>query len=105
CGGKVPAPGPLDDPDTALLDAVDGLLEHARAHMDEQAINMALGAAWAVVADANRYFASQEPWALRKTDPARMATVLYVTAEVVRQIAILAQPFMPSSAARMLDLL
>jgi methionyl-tRNA synthetase len=57
------------------------------------------------VADANRYFASQEPWALRKTDPARMATVLYVTAEVVRQIAILAQPFMPSSAARMLDLL
>lgn len=73
--------------------------------MDEQAIHLALGAAWSVVADANRYFASQEPWALRKTDPPRMATVLYVTAEVVRQIAILAQPFMPSSAGKMLDLL
>jgi methionyl-tRNA synthetase len=57
-----------------------------------------------VVADANRYFASQEPWALRKSDPERMATVLYVTAEVVRQVAILVQPVVPKSAARMLDL-
>jgi methionyl-tRNA synthetase len=30
---------------------------------------------WAVVAEANRYFAGQEPWALRKTDPARMASI------------------------------
>ena len=51
--------------------------------MTMQAINRALDAIWKVVADANRYFAAQEPWALRKTDPARMATVLYVTAEVL----------------------
>ena len=43
--------------------------------------------------------------ALAKTDPARQATVLYVTAEVIRQVAILAQPFMPASAAKFLDLL
>ena len=73
--------------------------------MGQQAIHLALAAIWQVVADANRYFASQEPWALRKTDPERMATVLYVTAEVVRQVAILVQPVMPASAARMLDLL
>jgi hypothetical protein len=47
---------------------------------DSNAINKALDAIWKVVADANRYFAGQEPWALKKTDPARMATVLYVTA-------------------------
>ena len=41
--------------------------------------------------------------ALAKTDPARQKTVLYVTAEVVRQIAILALPVMPESAARLLD--
>ena len=52
-------------------------------------------AVWSVVADANRYFAAQEPWALRKSDFARMETVLYVTAEVIRQVAILAQPAMP----------
>ena len=34
-----------------------------------------------------------------------MATVLYVTAEVVRQVAILVQPVMPASAAKLLDLL
>jgi methionyl-tRNA synthetase len=58
-----------------------------------------------VVADANRYFAGQEPWALKKTDPARMETVLYVTAEVLRIIGIMAQPYVPSSAAQLLDLL
>jgi methionyl-tRNA synthetase len=58
-----------------------------------------------VVADANRYFAGEAPWALAKTDPVRQGTVLYVTAEVIRQVAVLAQPFMPAAAARMLDLL
>jgi methionyl-tRNA synthetase len=64
-----------------------------------------LNAVWAVVADANRYFAGEAPWALAKTDPARQGTVLYVTAEVLRQVAILAQPFMPASANKLLDLL
>jgi methionyl-tRNA synthetase len=55
------------------------------------------------VAEANRYFAGEAPWALAKTDPARQRTVLYVTAEVVRQIAILAQPAIPGSSAKLLD--
>ena len=38
---------------------------------------------------------SKAPWALKKTDPARMATVLYVLAETVRHLAILVQPIMP----------
>jgi methionyl-tRNA synthetase len=58
-----------------------------------------------VVAEANRYFAGEAPWALAKTDPARQGTVLYVTAEVLRQIAILAQPVVPTSAEKLLDLL
>jgi methionyl-tRNA synthetase len=56
-----------------------------------------------VVADANRYFAGEEPWAHKKTNPQRMATILYATAEVTRQIAILLQPVMPESAGRLLD--
>jgi len=58
-----------------------------------------------VVAEGNRYFAGEAPWALAKTDPKRQGTVLYVTAEVIRQVAILAQPFMPLSAGKLLDLL
>ena len=61
--------------------------------MKTQQLHQVLNAVWAVVADANRYFAGEAPWALAKTDPARQGTVLYVTAEVIRQVAILAQPF------------
>ncbi|WP_204323784.1 hypothetical protein, partial [Stenotrophomonas maltophilia] len=60
---------------------------------------------WAVVSEANRYFAAQAPWALRKTDFARMETVLYVTAEIIRKVAILAQPAVPLAAPKLLDLL
>ncbi len=103
CDGKVPEPGPLSDPDKDLLSQVDVVLDEIRPHIDSQAINRGLDAIWKLVADANRYFAGQEPWALKKTDPARMATVLYVSAEVLRQFAILAMPFMPGSAEKLLD--
>jgi len=73
--------------------------------MKTQQLHQILNTVWAVVADANRYFAGEAPWALAKTDPAKQGTVLYVTAEVIRQIAILAQPFMPASAAKLLDIL
>ena len=88
-----------------MLDAAAALLGECRALHETYAINRALDAIWKVVADANRYFAAQAPWALKKTDPARMETVLYVTAEVLRQVGILIQPYMPASAGRLLDLL
>ncbi len=92
CEGKVPVPGEFSDADKAILDQADAALETARKAMDDQALHLALGAIFAVVAEANRYFAGQEPWALRKTDPARMGTVLYVTAEVIRRVGIMVQP-------------
>jgi methionyl-tRNA synthetase len=105
CEGKSPSPGELIAEDKEILGAVDALLPLCREHHEVQALHKSLDAIWKVVADANRYFAGQEPWALKKTDPERMATVLYVTAEVIRQVAILAQPYMPAAAAKLLDLL
>jgi methionyl-tRNA synthetase len=101
--GVLPEPGAFSDNDKAILAQADGMLELARTAMATQQIHQALNAVWAVVAEANRYFAGEAPWALAKTDPARQKTVLYVTAEVVRQIAILAQPVMPDSAGKLLD--
>ncbi len=77
----------------------------AREHMKTQQIHQMLNHIWSVIADANRYFAGEAPWALAKTDPKKQGTVLYVTAEVIRQVAILTQPVMPVSAAKLLDLL
>ncbi len=102
-GGTLPEPGAFTDADKTILAAADGMLGKAREHMKTQQLHQVLNAVWAAVADANRYFASEEPWAKAKTDPRRQGTILYVTAEVIRQIAILAQPFMPSSMAEMLD--
>ncbi len=103
--GVLPEPGAFSDNDKAILAMADGMLEQARTAMSTQQIHHALNAIWAVVAEANRYFAGEAPWALAKTDPTRQQTVLYVTAEVVRQIAILAQPAMPDACAKLLDIL
>lgn len=105
CGGLVPKRGVPTEADEAILEQAETALALARRAMSEQAIHVALAAIFAVVAEANRYFAGQEPWVLRKTDPARMETVLYTTAEVIRRVGILCQPFIPGSAARLLDLL
>jgi len=104
-GGVLPAPGAFTPEDKTILAAADGMIGIAREHMKTQALHQVLNAVWAVVADANRYFASEAPWAKAKTDPQRQGTILYVTAEVIRQVAILAQPFVPASAAKLLDLL
>jgi len=103
CGGALPQPGAFTANDQAILSAADAMIDKVREAMAAEQLHQVLNAAWAVVADANRYFAAEAPWALIKTDPARHDTVLYVTVEVLRQIAILAQPFMPASAANLLD--
>ncbi|KAF0136758.1 MAG: methionyl-tRNA synthetase [Xanthobacteraceae bacterium] len=105
CGGVLPTPGAFTAEDEAMLKAADGMLSVSREAVASQQLHRWLEAVWAVVGEANRYFAAQAPWALRKTDPARMETVLYVTAEVIRQAAILAAPAIPLGAPKLLDLL
>ncbi|SHH24717.1 methionine--tRNA ligase [Bradyrhizobium erythrophlei] len=103
--GVLPEPSDFSDNDKAILAQADGMIALARSAMATQQIHHALNAIWAVVAEANRYFAGEAPWALAKTDPKRQATVMYVTAEVVRQIAIMAQFAMPAASSKMLDIL
>ncbi len=103
CGGFVPEPGDFTEADRTILASADGALAKVTEAIDDFAIHRALEIIWALIADANRYFAGEEPWAHKKTNPKRMETILYVTAEVTRQIAILVQPVMPDSAGRLLD--
>jgi methionyl-tRNA synthetase len=102
-GGVLPTPGEFSDNDKAILAEADAMIGAARTAMATQQIHQWLNAVWSVVAEANRYFAGEAPWALAKTDPARQGTVLYVTAEVLRQIAILTQPVMPAASEKLLD--
>jgi methionyl-tRNA synthetase len=56
-----------------------------------------------VISASNRYIDDQAPWALKKTDPERMNTVLYTLMEVLRCLAIVIQPVIPDSASKILD--
>ncbi len=103
CDAKLPDPGDYSDDDRKLLSMAYELVDGMRQDMSVQAIHAALAKLFHVVAEANRYVDAQAPWTLKKTDPARMQTVLYVLAEVVRHVAILLQPVTPDSANRMLD--
>ncbi len=102
-GAQVPTPGAYKETDEALLKAARDLLSKVRAEFSEQSFNKGLETIWQVIGDSNRYVDSEAPWTLRKTDPARMATVLYVLMEAIRHVAILAQPVMPQSMAKLLD--
>jgi len=103
CDGKVPEPGTFSADDEAMLGAARELLATLRETTDVQAFHEALEAIWAVIRAANAYVDAQAPWKLRKEDPARMATVLYVLAECIRMLALLTQPFMPDASAKLLD--
>ncbi len=103
CGGQLPERGEATPADAALSAAAEALPDQLRELYRVQAFHRALEATWEVISAANRYVDEQAPWALRKTDPARMGTVLAVLADVVRRLAILTQPVMPDSMAKLLD--
>ncbi|MFC3051038.1 methionine--tRNA ligase [Kordiimonas pumila] len=103
CDGFIPECSTLTNDDKELLGNVENLLDTVRDHINAQAFHHAFESIFAQAAAADTYITVQEPWKLKKTDPERMKTVLYVLAEAIRQLAILVQPIMPESAAKILD--
>jgi methionyl-tRNA synthetase len=103
CEAKVPEPDELTGDDDEILNAAAGLIDPVRDAMDRQAFNEALETIWTVVRSANAYVDRQAPWVLRKENPARMATVLYVLSDVIRMLALMMQPFTPHAAEEILD--
>ena len=107
CDNKVPPPGIVTQDEQRLLEQLDACFADVKAAMTGGLfkIDQALDTIRERLSATNTYFADQAPWALRKTDPARADTVLYHTAEAIRQLAIMLRWVMPESCDRMLDLL
>ncbi|WP_020399011.1 methionine--tRNA ligase [Kordiimonas gwangyangensis] len=103
CDEALPVPGDFSSEDKELLGNIEKTLDVVRGHIDNQAFHLALDAIWTQASAADSYISVQEPWKLKKTDPERMNTVLYVLAEAIRQLAILAQPIMPQSTDKLLS--
>jgi methionyl-tRNA synthetase len=98
--GKIPQPGPVgcavdDEPLQRAAVQLPGRMEAAMARVE---FSVALEAVMQLVNQANRYIEATAPWKLAKEEGrmTRLHTVLYVLAEVVRIVAILLEPFMPS---------
>jgi methionyl-tRNA synthetase len=105
CQEQIPTPGEFTPEDQEILRSVNGLRERAGLHVANQALHKYAETMIGMVCDTNKYIDTMEPWNLKKSDLARMGTVLYVIMEVLRYVAILYQPIIPSSANKILDLL
>lgn len=104
CEAKVPTPGILEDVDKALLQkAGQEMLIAVRGEFEKMQFSKAIEEFITVSHAANMYIDEQAPWTLKKTNPARMATVLYVLAEVIRNLGLIIQPFTPVAAQKILD--
>ncbi|MCB1841036.1 MAG: class I tRNA ligase family protein, partial [Alphaproteobacteria bacterium] len=105
CGEKIPEPGELEIEDKVLLEhAYDRLIDDAaRKNADAFAFHNVLASIWKVISACDVYIDQQAPWKLKKENPKRMETVLYVIAEAVRCIAIAVRPVVPTSANKLLD--
>lgn len=107
CDGILPTPGEVREQDRALLDRVQvtrpDSLTDAHEKMERCRFNEVIADILAMSTAANEYIDREAPWTQRKENPAAMACTLYTLAEVIRCIALMLQPFVPGSAAKMLD--
>jgi len=105
CDGSLPAAATsLADADLAFRTGfLDSLAVEVGAAIDRQEFHLALERIFEAVREANGYITREQPWALKKTDPERMAVVLRVLHDALRLCATVLQPFMPTTMAKLLD--
>jgi methionyl-tRNA synthetase len=105
--GKIPKPGTFQPQDEALAKAAQNSIGEVLENYDKLSFARMLEAIWAVIAVADKYLTSEQPWALgsSEADQARKATILWTTAELLRIVAALAYPVLPESAAKIWSLL
>ena len=104
--GVLPCTNPADDrqEDGDILNAVaDACTRQMPREWEQLAISSAIEAWTRAVYACNQYVDAQAPWALKKTDPPRMAAVLVTLFVCIRDLAIAISPVVPASAARLLD--
>ncbi len=103
-GGVVPAAGTASAAETAIAEQAQRVIAEFGRLFDDYQFSRALELAWSLVAAADKYIVENQPWKLgeqsNEASRARLATVLYTSAEVLRIVAALAHPVVPDSTAR-----
>ena len=102
--GVLPAPGEASE-DVTLLETVEKACAELSARFDEFAFSVGLEAWMGAVFACNAYVDAAAPWALRKTDPERMAAVLGTLVVAIRRLAEAVAPVVPASAEKLIALI
>jgi methionyl-tRNA synthetase len=103
CDARLPAPADAAEADRGFLEAVADLPRVIEGQFEAQQFHLALESIFSVVRNANGYITQQQPWALRRTDPARAEVVLRHLHTALRDVATVLLPFMPGSMNALLD--
>ncbi len=103
CAGLLPPPGASEAGAAFHAGFVAPLPQRVGERLERLEFHAALEAIFEAVREANAHITREAPWALKKTDPARMALVLRELHDALRVFATLLQPVMPGTMARMLD--
>jgi methionyl-tRNA synthetase len=104
-GGVVPACGELTDTDRAALDEMNGVKERIESLLDTYKFREAQKEAMNLARIGNRYITECEPWKVWKSDPKRVETILYLSLQLVANLAIAFEPFLPFSSRKLRTML
>jgi methionyl-tRNA synthetase len=103
-GGVVPAVGTAGAAETAIAEQAQRVIAEFGRLFDDYQFSRALETAWSLVAAADKYIVENQPWKLGEQSDeasrARLATVLYTSAEALRVVTALAHPVVPESTDR-----
>jgi methionyl-tRNA synthetase len=102
--GEIPQPK-LTTEDEAVLQAVKEKVETAGQEIEEAKLQSAANTLISIGRIGNQYLNDKEPWKLVKTNKEKAATVLYVTAQIVKAVTVVSAPFMPTTADQLWQIL
>jgi len=102
---KIPQPKELSDEDIKTIEEAKALVKKVESLLSEFKIRDALMTAISLASLGNRYLNDKAPWELIKKDKEKAAAVMYVAAYIVKALAIVLYPFIPSSAQKIWNLL
>jgi methionyl-tRNA synthetase len=97
---EIPQPK-LTAEDEAVLQAIREKVETAAKEFEDAKLQSAANTLISIGRVGNQYLNEKEPWKLVKTDEEKAATVLYVTAQVMKAITVVSAPFMPATAEQL----
>ncbi len=105
--GEVPKPGTRLPQDDALAKEAQGAIGEVLERYDKFEFARALEAIWSVIAAADKYLTTEQPWALGNSpdEESRKATILWTSAELLRIVTALAHPVLPDSTTKVWRLL